>query len=222
MDVKHLIAQLQGLGTAAVSDAMDRLEITGQASGIIRLSGQGTIAGQAFTVAYEAVDDDGGTVGDYIDDVEPGSVVVLANAGRVDCTVWGGLLSAVASRRGVTGTVIDGACRDVQQARDLGYHLYARSNWMRTGKGRVRVRDYNVPVEVGGIDVGPGDLIMGDADGVVAVPAHLASSVITVAAEITDAETAIAREAADGARLDEARRKHGYFRLQDSQFRASR
>lgn len=210
----NLLAQLRGLGSAVVSDALDRLEIDGQASGISRLSGPGSIAGRAFTVDYEPVDAQGGTVGDYVDDVKPGSVVVLANAGRTDCTVWGGLLSVVASRRDIAGTVIDGACRDVQQARDLGYHLFARSNWMRTGKGRVRVKDYNVPVLVGGIRIRPGDFILGDADGVVVVPADVSESVVAAAAEIDRAEREIAAEVSRGTRLDEARARYRYFDLQ--------
>jgi 4-hydroxy-4-methyl-2-oxoglutarate aldolase len=220
--VEELVARLQRLSSATVSDALDRLAIDGQASSIVRLSGTGRIAGRAFTARYEPVDAEGGTVGDYIDDVEPGSVVVLANSGRVDCTVWGGLLSAVAARRGIAGTVIDGACRDVQEARDLGYHLYARANWMRTGKGRVRVEGYNVPVMIGGIRVRPGDLVLGDADGVVVVPAEHGEAVVVAATEIADAETAIAGQIAEGSRLDEARARHHYFNLQRHQQGAGR
>lgn len=215
-----LIARLQRFGTAVTSDALDRLGIEGQTSGITRLSGAGRIAGRAFTVRYEAVGTDGGTVGDYIDDVGPGSVVVLA-AGRVDCTVWGGLLSGLAVRRGIAGTVIDGACRDIQEARDLGYHLYARMNWMRTGKGRVRAEGCNVPVSVGGVRVRPGDLLLGDADGVVVIPAEHDEAVIAAASEIAAAEAAIAGQVADGARLDEARARCNYHDLQARQRGAS-
>lgn len=222
MQVDELAAQLQHLSSAAVSDALDRLGIAGQASSIVRISGTGSVAGRAFTVRYEPVDAAGGTVGDYIDDVEPGSVIVLANSGRVDCTVWGGLLSSVAARRGIAGTVIDGACRDVQQARDLGYHLFARLNWMRTGKGRVRVQGYNVPVLFAGVRIGPGDLLLGDADGVVVVPAEHGDAVVAAAMQISEAEAAIAGLAADGSRLDEARARHNYFSLQEHELGAGR
>ena len=71
------------------------------------------MAGRAWTLLYGPAANPPGTVGDYIDDVPPGSVIVLDNGGRDNATVWGDILTEIAQRRGIAGTVIDGMCRDV-------------------------------------------------------------------------------------------------------------
>src|SRR6266567_1620065 len=150
------------LDTSHVSDALDKLGINGQCTGLLPLVRDSRLAGRAFTVRYVPVGTDRGTVGDYVDDLEPGTVVVLDNAGRLDTTVWGDLLTATASRRQLAGTVIDGVCRDTDRAVELRYPVYSRSRWMRTGKDRIRVDGYNVPVTIGGVRVERGDYLLGD------------------------------------------------------------
>ncbi|QKZ16048.1 RraA family protein [Streptomyces chartreusis] len=208
------VKALQDLGTSHVSDAMDRLGIAGQCLGIMPLDRSFHLAGPAFTVRYVPVGTDPGSVGDYIDDLDPGTVVVLDNAGRPDTTVWGDLLTATASRRELGGTVIDGVCRDSDSALELSYPVYSRGRWMRTGKDRVRVDGYRIPVTVGGVRIEAGDLLLGDADGVVAVPASRSGEVIAAAEEIRDAENRIRADIEQGAALAEARAKAGYHRLQ--------
>lgn len=203
-----------GLSSAAVSDAMDRLGIAGQVRGVQRLSGDGVFAGRAVTLRYGPVGIDGGTVGDYIDDVPIGAVLLLANGGSTVGTVWGGLLSEVASLRGVAATVIDGLCRDIDTARRIGYSLYARAAWMRTGKDRVRLDAIGEPVNVGGVRAVPGDIVVGDGDGVVVVPRSREQEVLAVAEEIDRAEREILSAVRGGERLDTARTRLGYHRLQ--------
>ena len=203
------------LPTATISDALDRLGIVGQCLGIAPLDPRFRLAGRAFTLRYRPTGlVDRGHVGDYIDDVPPGDVVVLDNAGRLDCTVWGDILTAVSARRGVGGTVIHGVCRDVQRALDLGYPIFSRGRYMRTGKDRVEVESTLQPVSLGEIQVRPGDILVGDADGVVVIPRVRESAVLDTAREIEQAEQAIEREAARGVRLDEARRTFRYHQLQ--------
>jgi 4-hydroxy-4-methyl-2-oxoglutarate aldolase len=209
------VAAFAKLPTAAISDAMDRLGIAGQALGLAPLDPKFRLAGRAFTIRYRptgAVDK--GTVGDYIDDVEPGHVVVLDNAGRVDCTVWGDILTAVAHRRGLGGTVINGVCRDVSRAIDLGYPIYSRGRFMRTGKDRVEVESMGQPVSLGDVQVRPGDVLVGDADGIVVIPSSREREVLETAQSIEEAEQAIEAETARGTRLDDARTKHRYHALQ--------
>ncbi|MFJ9562825.1 RraA family protein [Streptomyces fuscichromogenes] len=208
------VKALKDLDTSHVSDAMDRLGIAGQCLGIMPLDRNFRLAGPAFTIRYGPVGTDPGSVGDYIDDLDPGSVVVLDNAGRLDATVWGDLLTATAARRGIAGTVIDGVCRDSDRALELGYPVYSRGRWMRTGKDRVRVDGYQLPVTVGGVRVEPGDLLLGDADGVVAIPAERVAEVIAVAEEIRDAENRIRADVEQGVSLREARANAGYHTLQ--------
>jgi 4-hydroxy-4-methyl-2-oxoglutarate aldolase len=212
---ESIIAGLRELPTATISDALDRLGIVGQCLGIAPLDPRFRLVGRAFTLRYRPTGlVDKGNVGDYIDDVPPGEIVVLDNAGRLDCTVWGDILTAVSNRRGVGGTVIHGVCRDVQRALDLNYPIFSRGRYMRTGKDRVEVESMNQPVSLGEVQVRPGDILVGDADGLLVIPRVREAEVFDTAREIEDAEQAIERETAKGIRLDDARKTFRYHQLQ--------
>mgnify|MGYP003681890827 CR=1 FL=1 len=204
-------------GTTALSDALDRLGIDGQALGIIPVVRSMKFAGPAFTIRMLPVGTTQGSVGDYIDDVEPGQVVVIDNDGRMDATVWGDILTWVASERGIAGTVIDGVCRDSDRCVELKYPVFARGNTMRTGKDRVTADAYNVPVQISEVRVEPGDWLAGDADGVISIPADKVDDVLRLAEEIEEAERIIRAKVRDGMRLDQARKELGYHSLQTKQ-----
>jgi regulator of RNase E activity RraA len=207
-------AAYDALGTSAISDALDRLQIDGQCAGIMPLDRSFRLVGQAFTVRYAPAGTASGTVGDYIDDLGEGQVVVLDNGGRLDATVWGDLLTTTAHERKVAGTVIDGVCRDSDRSLAVSFPIYSRGRWMRTGKDRVLVDAYQVAVSVGGVRVEPGDLLVGDADGVVAVPLARATEVLDTASAISAAEEQIRLSVLAGAKLAEARRSANYHTLQ--------
>lgn len=202
------------LDTTSLSDALDRLGIAGQCLGIKPLDPRFRLTGRAYTILYGPASVPPGTVGDYIDDVRPRSVVVLDNGGRENATVWGDILTWVAHRRGVAGTVIDGACRDTHLARELGYPVFSRSYSMRTGKDRVQVESVNAVVNIGDARVAPGDLLRGDADGVVVLPREHEDAILTAAEEIDAVEQKIRAAVAEGKTLAEARMQLGYHRLQ--------
>jgi regulator of RNase E activity RraA len=202
------------LDTTSLSDALDRLGIAGQCLGIKPLDHRFRMAGRAFTILYGPAGSPPGTVGDYIDDVPPGGIIVLDNGGRENATVWGDILTWVAHKRGVSGTVIDGACRDTHLARDLGYPIYSRSYSMRTGKDRVQVEGMNCPVNIGDARVHPGDLLRGDSDGVVVIPREHEDKILAAAEEIDRAEAQIRAFVNEGLTLAEARRRLGYHQLQ--------
>jgi 4-hydroxy-4-methyl-2-oxoglutarate aldolase len=208
------IERASKLDTTALSDALDRLGIAGQCLGIKPLDPTFRLAGRAFTILYGPSATPSGTVGDYIDDVPVDGVVVLDNGGREDATVWGDILTMVANRRGIRGTVIDGACRDTHLARDLGYPMYSRSYSMRTGKDRIQVEAMNGTVNIGDARVDDGDLLRGDADGVVVIPRAHEEAVLAAAEEIDKKEDEIRKLVLGGLRLDEARVKLGYHKLQ--------
>ncbi|WP_053204162.1 RraA family protein [Jiangella muralis] len=207
-------AKFAGLTTATVSDALDRLGIPGALLGLKPLADGVRMCGPAFTVRYVRVGANPGTVGDYLDDVPPGAVVVLDNGGAEDCTVWGDILTAMAADRGVAGTVIDGVCRDVRRALDVGYPIFSRGRFMRTGKDRVEVADVNTAVTVGGERVEPGDWLLGDSDGVVAIRRDVADDVEAIAREIDQRESAIVDQVLSGRTLAAARSSQGYHELQ--------
>jgi len=202
------------LDTSTISDALDRLGIAGQCLNIKPRDPRFRLAGRAFTLLYGPVGKPAGTVGDYIDDVPPGSVIVIDNGGRENATVWGDILTEIAHRRGIAGTVIDGACRDTALCLELGYPVYSRSYSMRTGKDRVQLEATNIVVNIGEARVAPGDLLRGDADGVVVIPQRHEVEVLAVAEEIDTAEAAIRTSVRSGKRLEEARKEFGYHQLQ--------
>jgi regulator of RNase E activity RraA len=138
----------------------------------------------------------------------------LANGGREDVTVWGDILTEVAHKKGIAGTVIDGINRDVALALELGYPIYSRDNWMRTGKDRVQVEATQIPVSIGNVRVSPGDLMRGDADGVVVIPREFEDKVLAAAEQIQHAEDQIRTSVRAGMSLREAREKHRYHHLQ--------
>src|SRR5258708_1458913 len=126
MSVDAIVQGLRELPTATISDALDRLGIVGQCLGIAPLDPSFRLAGRAFTLRYRPTGlVERGNVGDYIDDVPPGDIVVLDNAGRLDCTVWGDILTAVSNRRGIGGTGIHGLRPGVPRAPDLQYPLFS-------------------------------------------------------------------------------------------------
>lgn len=202
------------LDTTALSDAMDRLGIAGQCLGIQPLDHKFRLAGRAFTLLYGPSASPSGTVGDYIDDVAPGQIVVLDNGGRENATVWGDILTWVAHERRVGGTVIDGACRDTHLALQLGYPIYSRSYSMRTGKDRVQVEAMGGVVNIGDARCAAGDILRGDSDGVVVIPKEHENEILDAAEQIDAVEDAIRRAVQQGMTLRQAREQHGYHSLQ--------
>ena len=212
---QELVALFAGLDTPSVSDALDKLGLPGQCFGIAPLDNYAkTVVGPAFTVKYVPATTPPGTVGDFIDDVAEGDVVVIDNDGRTDCTVWGDIMTQYAGARRFAGTVIDGVCRDVAKALGDGYPMFTRGRFMRTGKDRVQVEAVNVTISVGQARVVPRDIVIADANGVIVVPRERAREVAELAREIEGVEHRIREEIARGKSLKEAREVLGYHNLQ--------
>lgn len=212
---QELVALFAGLDTPGVSDAMDKMGLHGQALGIMPLADYTkVVVGPAFTVKYVPASVPPGTVGDFIDDVAEGDVVVIDNDGRTDCTVWGDIMTQYAGLRGIAGTVIDGVCRDVNKALGDNYPLFTAGRFMRTGKDRVQVESVNTTVGIGTVRVASRDIVVADANGVVIVPRGRARDVAETARKIEETESRIREQLAQGKTLGEARAALGYHTLQ--------
>jgi len=214
--VSEVLTRLRALPTAAISDALDRAGIPGALHGIAPLSDGFRAVGPAFTVRYAPIGDGdgGGTVGDFLDDVPPGAVIVIDNDGRDDVTVWGGIMTEVAALRGISGTVINGVCRDVSASLARDYPLFSRGRYMRTGKDRVRLVAVGERLIIAGVSIRPDALVCADADGAVVVPAEQAERVAEDAAHIDQLETEISKAVRAGSTLRAAREELGYHDLQ--------
>ncbi|VWC70706.1 diguanylate cyclase [Burkholderia lata] len=214
-DDQTLVALLAGLDTPAVSDALDTLGIAGQCVGVMPLADPAQVViGPAFTVRYATAGTPPGTVGDFVDEVRAGDVVVIDNDGRTDCTVWGDIMTQYAGLRGIAGTVIDGVCRDVARALADRYPLFTKGRFMRTGKDRVQVEAVNAPVSIGTARVCSRDIVVADANGVVVVPRARVREVADIARGIEAVEQHIRDRIAAGATLADARAALGYHTLQ--------
>jgi regulator of RNase E activity RraA len=137
-------------------------------------------------------------------DARPHDVIVVANDGRTDVSCWGGLLSLGARLRGVRAAIVDGACRDVDEARELAFPVYARTSTPTTARGRLRQRSTGEPVHVAGVTVEPGDVVVADATGIAFVPRARAAEVLDLATAVHDRERAIAADLHAGVPLPHA------------------
>ena len=212
---KDLVALFEGLDTPGVSDAMDKLGLPGHCFGLAPLADYaGVTVGPAFTVKYVPASTPAGSVGDFIDEVAEGDVLVIDNGGRTDCTVWGDIMTQYAGTRQIAATVIDGVCRDVNKALGDGYPIFSKGRFMRTGKDRVQVQSVNQPVSIGAARVCARDIVVADANGVVVVPRARAAEVAACARQIESVEADIRALISQGKTLKEARVALGYHSLQ--------
>lgn len=199
MELKDLVEGFRQVATASVADAVDKIcGKRGYMAACIkpRINEQ-RICGPAATVLEAATDEflPPQHALDLIDEAPAGSVICISIAGGVeDVAVWGGLMTAGAVANGHAGAVLDGGVRDlVEIRRDYGFPVYARSVSPGTTLGRYKTVASQVPVEIGGIVVHPGDLVVGDVDGVVVVPKDKAAEVLALAREIDARELEQAR-----------------------------
>ncbi len=196
------IEQLAALDSCAMSDACDSLGLDGRVViGLADLTGRHQIAGRAVTVLLGPATAEVASrhlCTAAIESAERGDVIVVAHQGRLDCAGWGGNLSRAAQMRGVAGTILDGAVRDVDEAANIGYPVFAAGATPRTARRRAQEVAWGVAVEIGGVSVRPGDLVVADATGIVVVPLEHAERVITAAAAIVEREAAMAAAIAAG------------------------
>jgi len=213
------VDRLAVAGTAAVSDAMDSLGIRCVLSGIVPRVPGARVCGPAFPVAYRPIAlseptraDGSGFRGaaNYLDDVPAGSVVVVDNAGSTSCTTWGSLLTLLATKRGVLGTVLHGSARDIAEIRAKGYPLFSTGLTMVSGKNRVELDSVGLPIDILGTRVRSGDVVLADDSGALVVPAAHAAEVAARAERVVATERGIAAAVDEGVRLDRARAIHGY------------
>ncbi len=147
---------------------------------------------------------------DAIDESAAGSVIVIGIEGESDVAVWGGLMTAGAEVNRLAGAVLDGGVRDIIEIRrDSDLQVFSRSVSPGTTLGRFKTLDANVPVQCGGITVNPGDLIIGDLDGVVVVPEAHVDAVLEMATEIEEREAEQARLIRETGSLREGLAKYG-------------
>ena len=169
---KELVEAYRDLPTANISDNMNRLN--GVSAGIRPVHGSAKLLGSAFTARTRPGDNL--IVHKALDMLAPGDVLVIDAGGEVSNAILGEIAMRIAMKNGASGAVIDGAIRDTPAFAEAGFPCFARGSSHR-GPYKDGPGELNVPVSIGGAVVGPGDVVVGDADGVVIVPLEEAEAV---------------------------------------------
>lgn len=203
VEATALLSRLSRLDSCAVSDALDALGLPGAVTGLAPVWQGARLVGRAVTVGLAP--------GEPPPDSEKvhlgaravvrateGDVIVIDNGGRTEMGGWGGLLSLAAAQQGAAGVVLDGACRDIDEARELAFPVFARAGVCRTARGRVHEVSTGSPVEVGGAVVHDGDYVIADGSGVVVIPAGRADEVLDRAESIAERERGMASRLRSG------------------------
>ena len=192
-----LLEAFRGIATSLLSDNMARLSGT---IGLLPYHRPRAMAGTAVTVRTRAGDNF--PIHRAFDFCRPGDVLVIDGGGELSQALMGEIMATFAESLGVQGLVIDGAIRDVGSIRARDFPVYARGVTHR-GPYKSGPGEINVPVCIGGMVVNPGDIVVGDEDGVLAIPQADAASVLTTARKQGDREAEALRSIAEG-RFDRA------------------
>lgn len=201
------LARLSAIDSCALSDALDRLGLKGQVTGLRRESGAGRIAGVAVTVKLGTGDPPPGPPvhlgARAIEASDEHSVIVIEQRSGVEAGCWGGLLTRGARHAGVRAVVADGPVRDIDEARDLEFPIFTNRLTCFTARARVVEKATNEPVEIGSVTVNPGDYIIADGSAVIVIRPENVGAVLATAEDIVAREAAMIAEMARGTKLSD-------------------
>ena len=197
-----LLQRCSAVATSTWSDALDQLGIAGVIQGLALQSGSGCVAGSALTVRETTGplhQNSRGSfnVGAFIDVLVEGNILVIDMEGAM-ISSFGGLAAQATRKQRAMGVVINGGCRDVADIRAPGLWVRSRHVTPVSGKGRVRVDGVNVPITVCGVQVNPGDCIIGDETGLVCVAADKLIDALTVAESLREQDERFSKALSDG------------------------
>jgi regulator of RNase E activity RraA len=215
-DGSLLVAAVEELYAPVLSDVLDAAGCRDHAMrpGIRPLDDNLVLCGHARTAQYVDGEQSEPEQNPYqltmtlVDDLKVGEVVVLACGGSIRIAPWGELLSTAAQARGAAGFVTDGLVRDSRTVRKMKFPVFHAGIGLIDAKGRGRVAAIDIPVECGGVLVRPGDLVFGDADGVVVIPKEDEESILRAAMARVAAEDRMRRELRQGKTLIEVFAKY--------------
>lgn len=208
----EIIRRLGALATSTLANALDGVGHHHHATCELRPVYPGIrFAGCAVTVLEIAGDfgsfaSEDFRVGSMIDAAAPGEVIVVA-AGGARASTWGGMASLAAREKGIVGLVVDGGVRDQEEIESFAFPVFARHLVPTTGRGRLKIAAVDVPVEIDGVRVEPGDVIVADGTGVVCVPAASAARVAEIAEACARDDDQAAEEIRAGLSFSDAMRK---------------
>jgi regulator of RNase E activity RraA len=182
-DADRLALVTRSLYTAVIGDVLDTLGLTRQflPAPVRPVLPEMRLAGRAMPALIADVfgpqQHPFGRLTEALDALEPGNVYV-ASGGRTACAAWGEILTTSARMRGAVGAVVDGFHRDTAKVLEQGFPVFSRGAFGQDSAVRSVVLDFGVGIEIEGVHVEPGDLLVGDRDGVLVVPQHVEDEVL--------------------------------------------
>jgi len=184
---QRLVDSFQPFNTGTLCNALDRKGLSGAMLGLRAVFPGLRVLGCALTVLESSGERGSAQPEDMnlaaiIEAIAPGDVVVIANSGH-RVSSGGGVFAYAVKAAGAAGVVVDGAVRDIEQIGEYQLPTFAKYTVPVTGKARIKVEAINQPVQVDGVLVRPGDIVLGDATGVVCVPLAMAEEIVTLAAK---------------------------------------
>ncbi len=206
-----LIAAFDGLATSTIGNVLDDLGLGGIMLNLRPLAPGMRFVGAALTVkevtgVQHTYKPEEFGLGAVIDGATALDVVVIDNGGQ-QVSTWGGVASVAAKQNGVSGLVVDGGIRDADEILDLGFPAFSRHVVPLSGKTRVKVIEINTTVKIDGVAVRPGDILIGDATGIVRVPLERAAEVAQAARRLEEQDRQASEEIRAGLSFTEALRK---------------
>jgi 4-hydroxy-4-methyl-2-oxoglutarate aldolase len=195
--------RLLALDSCIVSDALDSLGLEGAVAGILPVWEGSRLAGRVITMRTVPADGRPSTQhlgARALDRALPGDVIVVEQRadGPPASASWGGLLARAARLRELGGVLVDGACRDIDEIRELRLPVSARAVVPFTARGRFVEDSVGEPVQIGDLRVADGDFVMADGTGAVVVPADRIDEVLEVAERLAAKEAAMVAALEDG------------------------
>lgn len=184
MDINQIITDLRNFSTPELCDGMDNPKVLPYE--IMRKVTNHKIVGPAFTV--EVPDGVSGIIPEAIAACKKGDVLVIAGKGNCSKSYWGDFRSFCAKSREIEGVVIDGAFRDIDGCENEGIPIFARAIVPRSAE-KAAVGKLNVPIICGDVEIHPGDLIVGDENGVIVFSPENAKDIMERSKKKIEAET---------------------------------
>ena len=200
-DPSDLVRRLRRLDSCALSDALDSLDLPGAVAGIRPVAAARRIAGHVQTVRLGLPTPVAPTrhlCAAAVDASGPGDVIVVEHHARPDAAGWGGILSTAARARGLSGVIVDGAVRDVDDSEAACFPVFARHVVPFTARGRIVELAWGQPISVGEVVVRAGDLVIADRTGVVFIAAGRVRQVLAAAERIAAREAAMSQAVCQG------------------------
>lgn len=206
------LGRLSEIPTSTIANALDEFGFHNNVLRSIKsVSPNFRLLGPAVTVKeitgeVGTFSSDDFAIGQIIDSASAGTIIVIEEGGKPYST-WGGMASLAAGLKGISGLVVDGGVRDVEEIIKFEFPVFAKHLVPTTGRTRIKVEAINVPITVDGVLIYPGDIILGDGTGVLSIPFSKAQGIVELAEKYVIDDNLAAAEIKSGLSFSDAMAK---------------